>query len=87
MKEKYNTIDTEVFKTTPSNFKQEHNLQDKNMILGLSNVWNDRKGLNDFIELSAKLDSDKYQIVLIGLNDKQLKEIKKRISIFLDYIG
>ena len=46
------------------------------MILGVANVWEKRKGLNDFIELSKLLDGDKYQIVLVGLSDKQVEEIQ-----------
>lgn len=75
---KYNTIDTNVFKPTPSTFKEDHGIQDKNMILGVASIWNDRKGLKDFIELSKMLDSEKYQIVLVGLNDNQLKELKEK---------
>ena len=75
---RYNTIDTSIFKPTPSNFKREHGIQDKKMILGVASVWNERKGLNDFITLSEQLDPNKYQIVLVGLNDDQLKELKDR---------
>ncbi len=74
---KYNTINTDVFKPTPSTFRQDHHLFDKKIILGVASVWNERKGLDDFIKLSKMLDSEKYQIVLIGLNDKQLKDIEK----------
>ena len=45
------------------------------MILGVANVWNDRKGLYDFIKLSKMLD-ERYKIVLVGLNDKQIDVIK-----------
>lgn len=72
---KYNTIDKKVFKPTPSTFKQDHGIQDKKMILGVASTWNERKGLNDFIELCKMLDSTKYKIVLVGLNDSQIKEL------------
>ncbi len=79
---KYNTINIEIFKPTPSTFRQDHNLQDKKIILGVASVWNDRKGLNDFMELSKKIDAQKFQIVLVGLNDNQLKEMNdKNINI------
>ena len=45
------------------------------MVLGVASVWNERKGLNDFIELSKLLDASKFQIVLVGLNDQQIKKI------------
>lgn len=62
----YNTINTDVFKPTPSNFKQDHGIQDKKMVLGVASVWDERKGLNDFIELSKLLEPARYQIVLVG---------------------
>lgn len=73
-----NGINTEIFKPTPSNFREKYNLQDKTIILGVANVWEERKGLNDFIELSKILD-DNFKIVLVGLNEKQLKEIPNNI--------
>jgi glycosyltransferase involved in cell wall biosynthesis len=79
----YNTIDTSVFKSTPSNFKEEHGIMDKKMILGVASTWNDRKGLKDFIELSKRLETasykGKYQIVLVGLNEKQITELKNTV--------
>lgn len=74
----HNTIDTNVFKPTPSNFRERYGLENKKIILGVSGVWNERKGFNDFIELSKMLDKN-YRIVLVGLNDKQLKEIPENI--------
>ncbi len=52
----YNTINTSIFKPTPNTFKQDHEIQDKKMILGVASIWNEHKGLNDFIELSRLLE-------------------------------
>ncbi|PWT26241.1 glycosyltransferase [Butyrivibrio fibrisolvens] len=71
----YNKIDTEVFKTTANSFKADHGIADKKMILGVASVWNSRKGLNDFIDLS-KLLGEKYKIVLVGLTNKQIANIQ-----------
>lgn len=60
-----NGIDLNVFKPTPSDFKQKNHLEDKKIVLGVANVWSDRKGLSDFIELSKQLDNN-YKIVLVG---------------------
>lgn len=68
---RYNTIDTNVFKPTPSDFRARHGLEDKTIILGVASVWDDRKGLDDFIRLSSMLE-DRYAIVLVGLSKKQL---------------
>ena len=74
---KYNTINTDVFKPTPSNFKEDHGFQNKQMVLGVANIWNERKGYYDFIELSRRLDYHEYQIVMVGLSQKQIKALKK----------
>ncbi len=74
----YNTVDTSVFKPTPSNFKERMGLSGKKIILGVASVWEKRKGLDDFIKLSDLLD-DKYVIVLVGLSTEQIKLLPKRI--------
>lgn len=72
----YNTIDTNVFKPVLSTFKQDYGIKDKKMILGVASTWNDRKGLKDFVELSKLLPEDRYKIVLIGLSEKQIENLK-----------
>ncbi len=73
-----NGIDTSIFKPTKSNFREKYKLENKRIILGVSNVWTRAKGYDDFIELSRLLDDD-YKIVMVGLNDKQLKELPNNI--------
>lgn len=74
----YNTIDTNVFKPVPSDFRERFQLNDKKIILGVASVWNERKGLQDFYTLSGML-SDKYTIVLVGLTKKQLRNLPQNI--------
>lgn len=74
----YNTIDTNVFKPTPSDFRERFALKDKKIILGVASAWGERKGLNDFIKLSEMLD-DRFVIVLVGLTDKQVSQMPKKI--------
>lgn len=74
----YNTIDTSVFKPTPSDFKERYGLTDKKIVLGVASVWDERKGLNDFLKLSTMLD-ERYLIVLVGLKPKQMKKLPKNI--------
>lgn len=74
----YNTIDKTVFKPIPSDFRHRYSLENKIIILGVANVWNERKGLNDFYRLAGILD-DKYAIVLVGLNKKQLAALPNNI--------
>ena len=73
-----NGIDTEVFKPTLGNFRQKHNIGSKKIILGVAGVWDRRKGLEDFYKLSSILE-DSYQIVLVGLNEKQISALPKNI--------
>lgn len=75
----YNTIDTNIFKPTPSDFRERYSLQNKIIVLGVANVWEDRKGLFDFYKLAQMLD-DKYAIVLVGLSEKQIKDLPKNIK-------
>lgn len=65
----HNGIDLDIFKPTESDFRQKYNLEDKHIVLGVASVWDKRKGLDTFIELSKRL-SDKYRIVLVGTNAK-----------------
>lgn len=74
----YNTIDTNIFKPTPSDFRKKYGLEQKIIILGVANVWEDRKGLNDFYKLAEFLD-DSYVILLVGLSEKQMKYLPSNI--------
>ncbi len=75
----YNKIDTTVFKPVPSDFKEVYGIQDKKMILGVSSVWHERKGLNDFKNLAGLIDDKKYAIVMVGITEKQRKDLPKNI--------
>ena len=74
----YNGLDLDIFKPRTSNFRSENNLEEKTVILGVASVWEERKGLNDFLKLNEYLD-EKFKIVLVGLNDKQIKELPDSI--------
>lgn len=74
----YNTINRDIFKPTPSDFRREHGLENKKILLGVASVWDERKGLKDFIALSKLLD-DSYKIVLIGLTESQIASLPENI--------
>ena len=74
----YNEIDRNVFKPTPSDFREKYGLTDKKVVLGVASVWDERKGLQDFFKLREKLD-ESYAIVIVGLSKKQLKDLPKNI--------
>ncbi len=74
----YNTINREIFKPTPSDFRRTHGLEGKKIILGVASVWDQRKGLQDFLEL-AQLLEEPYKIVLIGLTQAQIQKLPPSI--------
>ena len=74
----YNTINRDIFKPTPSDFREKHGLKEKKILLGVASVWDERKGLKDFLALSELLD-DRYRIVLIGLNQEQIAQLPEKI--------
>lgn len=79
VKVRHNTIDASVFKPTSSDFRERYGIGDRFMILGVASPWTERKGLFDFVKLAGELDSNKYAIVLIGLSEKQIKELPDNI--------
>lgn len=71
-----NGIDLNVFKPTKSNFRSLLNIS-KKIILAVANQWDARKGYKDLLKLSNLLLELNYIIVIIGLNNDQLKEVAK----------
>ena len=74
----YNGLDIDKFKPTKSDFREKNNLQDKFIILGVASVWDERKGLKDFLKLQEMLNENQ-RIVLVGLNDSQLSSLPEGI--------
>lgn len=70
----YNGIDTTVFNYVPSTLKCDLGLTDKIVLLGVATAWGVEKGLYDYIKLASVLD-DRFRIVLVGLNEEQMKSI------------
>lgn len=74
----YNTINTDIFKPTDSDFRKTHGLEEKTVLLGVASVWEERKGLKDFVALERLLD-DSYRIVLVGVTQEQSKQLPPSI--------
>ena len=72
----HNTINKSIFKPTQSDFREKYGLENKIIILGIANVWDERKGLGDLLKLSKSL-SKNFFVVIVGLSEKQIKRIKK----------
>lgn len=73
-----NAIDLNIFKPTSGNFREVRKLQNKKIVLGVANVWNERKRLDLFERWACELPDD-YQIVLVGLNSKQIHNLPLNI--------
>ena len=73
-----NGIDLDIFKPTKSYFRERYGLEDKFIVLGVASVCEERKGLKYFVELSKEL-SDDYKIVVVGVTEKQKKELPNNI--------
>lgn len=75
-----NGIDLNVFKPTYTiDVRSKYNIpKNKEIILGVSSIWNESKGLYEFYEL-AKNINEQYVCVLVGLTDKQLERLPSNI--------
>ena len=76
----HNGIDTDVFSPQPaleSEVRRCYGLGDRHVILGIASIWSEEKGLDDFVEMAARLDSDEV-IVLVGMDRKQLDDVLSR---------
>lgn len=72
-----NTINTDVFKPTPSDFRERYGLGDRFVVLGAASKWSERKGLSDFVRLARDLDDECFAVVVVGLSDKQIRRVKR----------
>lgn len=75
----HNGIDLSVFKPTGSDFREKHGLQNKKIILGVAFGWGIKKGFDVFVDLAARLDSEKYQIVLVGTDERADQQLPENI--------
>lgn len=74
-----NGINIDVFKPQENNFlKLKYKIDRKIIILGVSSIWNDKKGFGTFLELGSRLDEN-YQIILVGLNKFQIRNLPSNI--------
>lgn len=73
-----NGIDLNVFKPTKSIFREKYHLNNKFIILGVANVFSEKKGLQRFIDLSKHLRPDEV-IVLVGLTEAQRRNLPNNI--------
>lgn len=72
----YNKVNEKVFHPTESDFREKHGLKDRKIVLGVATAWNKNKGLYEFKKLAEML-GESYAVVLVGLNNRQLKAFSK----------
>uniref|UniRef100_UPI00123CFCFE glycosyltransferase n=1 Tax=Arenibacter lacus TaxID=2608629 RepID=UPI00123CFCFE len=70
-----NGIDLSIFiNKNLQSFRENYNIQDKYIFLGVASVWGSGKGYVDFLKLAQKLEPDEV-IVLVGLTKKQMFDL------------
>lgn len=74
----HNGVDLSVFKPLKNNIKERFNIEKDRLLLGVTGLWSERKGLDDFFRLSNMLDQQ-YKIILVGLKKEQLKDLPLNI--------
>lgn len=75
----YNGIDLQVFKPQidVKLIKEKYQITTEKIILGVASIWDERKGLNDFIALQKIVSNS--QIILVGLSEKQISQLPEGI--------
>lgn len=68
----YNGVDTTIFRKKQNDFRRRYNLQDKKIILCISWVWCESKGIKDIISLSNMIEKNEV-IILVGEISKKTK--------------
>ncbi|ETP67653.1 hypothetical protein G159_16265 [Planococcus glaciei CHR43] len=74
-----NGIDLKSFKPTNSMFKSQYQIENKHTILGIANVWGEKKGLNHILNLSNIITKDEV-IVLVGVTESQKASLPNNIK-------
>ena len=80
----HNGIDTSVFKPfgddAAAETKKKYGIPaDAKLILGVANVWDDRKRLNMMVELASRIADEHTKVMAVGLSEKQAASLPKNI--------
>lgn len=73
-----NGIDLTHFSPTFGEFRRMYNITDKKLFLGVSSIWDHRKGFDAFLRGASLLGKDEV-FVLVGLSKKQNKQLPTNI--------
>ena len=72
----HNKIDSNIFKPTFSDFRERNGLKSKYIVLGVAVGWEETKGYQDMLKLRKVLNDD-FVIVMVGVTQKQIRELPK----------
>lgn len=74
----YNGVDINIFKPldVKNNTLSEYGLENIHYVIGVATTWSERKGFADYCKL-ASIMPPKTRIVLVGLNDRMIKEARR----------
>ncbi len=72
----HDTVNTDIFKPTQSDFRKRHGLEGRFVLLGVAARWSERKGLPVFVQLAKELDPAHFAVVVVGLTDKETRQAK-----------
>ena len=76
----HNGTNIEVFKPRETNsLRSKLNIGGKKVILGVALPWVPRKGMSDMLRLADMLPNNEYQVILVGLNEKQIQDLPKNV--------
>lgn len=73
-----NGIDTSRFVHTDTDIKKRFQIESKILLLAVASGFEERKGIFDYVALS-KILTDKYQLMLVGVNDKDRKVLPNNV--------
>lgn len=75
-----NGVNLQIFRpVTPNALRQELKLDNKFILLGLASIWEIRKGLADLLKLNELIDHSRFQLILVGLTDKQIRQLPPNV--------
>jgi putative colanic acid biosynthesis glycosyltransferase len=74
-----NGVDIELFRPIEVNIVRSKYKLNGKFILGVANIWDGRKGLNDFLELRKRIEPS-IEIVLVGISVRQKRYMPNGIT-------
>lgn len=72
----HNGTNIDVFKpSNVSRLREQLGIGNKKVVLGVALPWVPRKGMPDMLKLAEMLPNDEYQVILVGLDKKQMQTL------------